>query len=198
MFCLVYCCSSRSNLGLTTICRVSCIALLMRGKTKEPHTSSGLGDITNTRKRYNRTQTGKKMHRHSAAALTRVPIVCAYCCSMYSMYLVTDIRGCARALYLEARDLPRPSDSPRPPQPGGRPLVIHPLSSCLLVLVFLSIPRVLVVAKVNMRHEVALQVATSSPNARKERKSNFNGGLDSCPCLVLNADYQPLSYLPLR
>lgn len=51
---------------------------------------------------------------------------------------------------------------------------------------------------VKMRHEVALQVATSSTNSRMERKANFKGGLDSCPCLVLNADYQPLSYLPLR
>ncbi|CAM9565516.1 unnamed protein product [Ascophyllum nodosum] len=53
-------------------------------------------------------------------------------------------------------------------------------------------------AFVDMRHEVALQVANSIPCSRKEvKKINFDGGLDSCPCLVLNADYQPLSYLPL-
>lgn len=48
---------------------------------------------------------------------------------------------------------------------------------------------------VNMRHEVAYQVAERS---RKEKNLSLTGGLDSCPCLVLNADYQPLSYLPLR
>lgn len=54
-------------------------------------------------------------------------------------------------------------------------------------------------ALVSMRHEVAFQVANAAPNSRKDvKKFNFNGGLDSCPCLVLNADYQPLSYLPLR
>ncbi|CAN0180654.1 unnamed protein product, partial [Hapterophycus canaliculatus] len=48
-----------------------------------------------------------------------------------------------------------------------------------------------------MRNEVALQVATAQQGTRREKKINFSGGLDSCPCLVLNADYQPLSYLPL-
>lgn len=49
-----------------------------------------------------------------------------------------------------------------------------------------------------MRNEVSSQVATASRGTRRQRKFNFKGGLDSCPCLVLNADYQPLSYLPLR
>lgn len=39
---------------------------------------------------------------------------------------------------------------------------------------------------------------TKQGTRRRARKINFSGGLDSCPCLVLNADYQPLSYLPLR
>ncbi|CAN0392304.1 unnamed protein product, partial [Ectocarpus sp. 13 AM-2016] len=49
-----------------------------------------------------------------------------------------------------------------------------------------------------MKNEVALQVATNKKGSRRTRTVNFNGGIDSCPCLVLNADYQPLSYLPLR
>ncbi|CAM9682063.1 unnamed protein product [Pylaiella littoralis] len=52
-------------------------------------------------------------------------------------------------------------------------------------------------AFLKMRDEVALQVATTKQGTRRSRKINFSGGLDSCPCLVLNADYQPLSYLPL-
>lgn len=49
-----------------------------------------------------------------------------------------------------------------------------------------------------MKNEVALQVATNKKGSRRTRKVNFSGSIDSCPCLVLNADYQPLSYLPLR
>lgn len=45
---------------------------------------------------------------------------------------------------------------------------------------------------------MSVQVATRKQGGRRSRKINFSGGLDSCPCLVLNADYQPLSYLPLR
>ncbi|CAM9565828.1 unnamed protein product [Ectocarpus sp. 6 AP-2014] len=52
-------------------------------------------------------------------------------------------------------------------------------------------------AFVKMKNEVALQVATNKKGSRRTRTVNFNGGIDSCPCLVLNADYQPLSYLPL-
>eukprot|EP00903_Cladosiphon_okamuranus_P009057 g8659.t1 len=49
-----------------------------------------------------------------------------------------------------------------------------------------------------MRNEVSVEVATANQGgSRRNRKINFSGGLDSCPCLVLNADYQPLSYLPL-
>lgn len=76
--------------------------------------------------------------------------------------------------------------------------IASPLTLEIIVFFVMSCCRpCLPCSAVNMRHEVAFQVAHSS-RTWQQKDFSLTGGLDSCPCLVLNADYQPLSYLPLR